>query len=62
MDSVRIADVRVGDDVLIGSGVIILPGVEIGQGAIIAAGAVVNRSVPENAIFGGVPAKQIGTR
>ena len=43
----------------IGGNVTILPGVKIGNNTIIAAGAVVNKDVPDNAIFGGVPAKKI---
>lgn len=45
----------------IGAGAVILPGVTIGENAIVAAGAVVNKDVPNNAIFGGVPAKLIRT-
>lgn len=55
-------EVIVEDDVWIGCNVTILKGVRIGRGSIIAAGAVVTRDVPEYAIFGGVPAKQIGVR
>lgn len=43
----------------IGAGAIILPGVTIGENAIIAAGAVVTSDVPDNMIYGGVPAKGI---
>jgi acetyltransferase-like isoleucine patch superfamily enzyme len=43
----------------IGAGATILPGVTIGENSIIAAGAVVNKSIPDNAIAGGVPAKVI---
>lgn len=50
------------DDVWVGANAVVLKGVTIGQGAIIAAGAVVNRSVPPFEIWGGVPAKQIGSR
>lgn len=50
------------NDVWIGANVVILQGVHIGKNAIIAAGAVVNKSVPENEIWGGVPAKFIKKR
>lgn len=43
----------------IGAGATILPGVTIGENSIVAAGAVVNHDVPDNCIFGGVPAKFI---
>ncbi|WP_020530328.1 DapH/DapD/GlmU-related protein [Flexithrix dorotheae] len=43
----------------IGAGVTILPGVTVGENSIIAAGAVVNKDVPPNTIFGGIPAKFI---
>lgn len=55
-------EVVIEDDVWIGCNATILKGVRIGRGAIIAAGAVVTRDVPANAIFGGVPARQIGVR
>jgi acetyltransferase-like isoleucine patch superfamily enzyme len=54
--------VTIEDGVWIGSGSIILDGVTIGMNSIIAAGSVVNKSVPKNTIFGGVPAKLIKTR
>ena len=52
-------DIYIGDGVWIGYGSTILGGVNIGNGSIIAAGSVVNKNVPENTIFGGVPAKEI---
>ena len=39
----------------------ILYDVKIGNNVIIAAGALVNQDIPDGTIFGGVPAKQIGT-
>ena len=54
--------VVIGDNVWIGAGCTILDGVKVGNGAIIAAGAVVNSDVPENSIYGGIPAKLLKWR
>lgn len=54
--------IHIGKDCWIGRGCIILPGVKIGDGAIIAANSVVNKNVPPNTVFGGVPAKYIKNR
>lgn len=47
----------VGNGASIGAGAVILPGVSIGQDAMVAAGAVVTRSVPDNALVMGNPAR-----
>ena len=52
----------IGNDVWIGQGSTILPGVNIGNGSIIGAGSLVNKSVGENKIYAGNPAKEIGIR
>src|ERR1700722_4767166 len=52
----------VGDDVWIGAHCVVMPGIEIGRGAIIGAGSVVTRNVAEYEIWGGTPARKIGTR
>ena len=49
--------VEIAENVLIGSNVIILKGVRIGKNAIIANGSVVTRSIPENALAFGNPAR-----
>lgn len=54
--------VIIEDDVWIGRRVIILPGVKIAKGCILAAGAVVTKDTVEYGIYGGVPAKLIGSR
>ncbi len=51
--------VKIGNNVWIGSDSTILPGVEIGDGAIIGAGSVVTKSIPNNCIAAGNPAKVI---
>ncbi len=44
----------------IGAGAVILPGIRIGQNAMVGAGSVVTRSVPQNAIVVGNPARIVG--
>jgi acetyltransferase-like isoleucine patch superfamily enzyme len=55
-------EIYIGRDVWLGANVIVLKGVTIGAGAIVAAGGVVNKSIPPNEIWGGVPAKKISQR
>jgi acetyltransferase-like isoleucine patch superfamily enzyme len=55
------APIKVGDDVYIGLNAMILPGVTIGSRVIIGAGAVVTKSIPDNAVAVGVPAKVVKT-
>lgn len=52
-------EVKIGYNCWIGSGAIILSGVTIEKGSVVAAGAVVTKSVPENCVVAGVPAKVI---
>lgn len=57
-DEVR-TDVILGDNVWVGANSTLLPGCRIGDNSIIAAGSVVNKEVPQNQIWGGVPARKI---
>ena len=54
--------VWIGDNCWIGTNVTILDGVTIGSGCVVAAGATVTKSVLDNAIIAGVPAKIIKYR
>ncbi|WP_308303877.1 DapH/DapD/GlmU-related protein, partial [Vibrio parahaemolyticus] len=47
------------DNVWLGEGVFVMPGVTIGKNSIIGAGSVVTKSIPENVIAVGNPAKII---
>lgn len=49
-------DIVIEDGCWIGARVTILGGVTIGKGAIVGAGALVNKDVPANTIYAGVPA------
>ena len=51
--------VTVGEGALIGAGATLIPGVEIGSWSTVAAGSVVTKSVPDNAMVGGIPARVI---
>ena len=51
--------VKIGNNVHIGENVIILPGVNIGNNVIVGAGSVVTKSIPDNTLACGNPAKVI---
>lgn len=55
-------EIVIEEDVWLGANVVVLKGVTIGAGAVVAAGAIVNKSIPANEIWGGVPAKFIKAR
>jgi maltose O-acetyltransferase len=54
-----VAPVVIGRGTWIGARAIVLPGVTIGSGVIVAAGAVVTRSIEDNVMVAGVPARII---
>ena len=55
-------DVRVGHNVWIGYGACILRGVTVGDNSIIGTSSVLTRTIPENAVVAGVPARVIRMR
>jgi acetyltransferase-like isoleucine patch superfamily enzyme len=55
-------DVSVGHNVWIGYGACLLRGVTVGDNAVIGTSAVVTKSVPDNAVVGGAPARLIRMR
>jgi acetyltransferase-like isoleucine patch superfamily enzyme len=57
LDGYKTASVNIGNNVWIADKVTICKGVTIGDNVIIAANSVINKNVPSNSIYGGVPAK-----
>jgi acetyltransferase-like isoleucine patch superfamily enzyme len=55
-------EIRIGDDVWIGCGTTVLKGVSIGRGSVVGAGAVVTRSIGQNEVWAGNPARKIKDR
>lgn len=55
-------NIVIGNDVWIGYGAQIMPGCIIKDGTVIGAGAVVTHSTEKYGVYGGVPARKIGTR
>lgn len=53
--------IKIGDNVMIGSNTMILPNVEIGSNVVIGAGSIVTKDLLDEGIYGGVPARKIGT-
>lgn len=53
------AGIEIGENVWIGTRCTILKGVRIGKNSVIAAGSIVSKSIPENVVAGGIPAKVI---
>ena len=57
----NIGTITIGDNVFVGANSVILPNVTIGDNTIIAAGSVVNKDIEGNGVYGGVPAKYLGS-
>lgn len=57
--AVSFEPITIGNGVFIGASVTILGGVTIGDSAVIAAGSLVNKDVPPNTVYGGVPARKL---
>ena len=60
-EDVKYGTIEIGDNCNISWNVIIMPNVKIGNNCVVAAGAVVTKNIPDNSVWGGVPAKPIET-
>ena len=61
-DEWRKGKIVICKDVVIGANCTVLPGVEIGEGAVVSAMTLVNRDIPPHSFYGGVPARDLGSR
>lgn len=52
--------VKIGNNVYVGNNSLIMPGVSIGNNVVVGAGSIVTKSVPDNSIIAGNPARIIG--
>lgn len=53
--------IKIHDNVYIGNGTMILPGVIIGNNVVIGAGSIVTKSIPDNVVVAGNPARIVCT-
>lgn len=53
--------IELGNNIYIGSGSMILPGVRIGNNVVIGSGSVITKSIPNNVIVAGNPARILST-
>lgn len=56
-----IGSITIKNNVFIGINSIIMPGVTIGNNVIVGAGSIVTKSVPDNSVVAGIPAKIVCT-
>lgn len=54
--------IEIGSNAWLGGHVTVLPGCKIGNGAVVGSKSVVTKDIPDDAIYGGVPAAQLGVR
>ncbi|HOP10874.1 MAG TPA: acyltransferase [Oscillospiraceae bacterium] len=55
----KFGTIIIGEYSFIGACSVIMPGVEIGQNCVIGAGSIVTKSIPDNTVVAGVPARKI---
>lgn len=58
-DARNVGRIKIGNNCFIGNNCIILPNVKIGNNCILGAGAVLTKSMPDNTVYAGNPAKFI---
>ena len=62
LTNVTDSPVIIGEHVALGSHTLVLPGVTLGKGCVVGAFSLVKVDIPSWSIYGGVPARRIGSR
>jgi acetyltransferase-like isoleucine patch superfamily enzyme len=57
--SLRIGKVIIGENALIATNCLILPGVMVGRNSVVSSMSLVNKDIPANSFYGGIPAKRL---
>ena len=57
----KVNKIELMDNCMVGAFSVLMPGVTVGKNSIVAAGSVVTKSIPDNEIWGGAPARFIMT-
>lgn len=47
--------IQIGNNVWVGTHSVILPGVRVGNNVVLGAGSLVNKDIPDNAVYAGIP-------
>lgn len=55
----KIGSIEIDDNSFIGANATIMPNVYIGKNCVVAAGSIVTKNIPDNEVWGGIPAKKI---
>lgn len=55
----KVGSIELFDNCFIGAQTILMPNCSVGKNSVVAAGSVVTKHIPENQVWGGVPAKYI---
>lgn len=57
----KVGSIELFDNCFVGANTILMPNCSVGKNSIIAAGSIVTKHVPDNEVWGGIPAKFIMT-
>jgi len=60
--SLRLGKVVIGENALVATNCLVLPGVSIGRNSVVSSMSLVNKSIPANSFYGGIPAKRLKAR